>query len=73
MTMQTFTMVDISIVAGGIAGAIALILRQTQKSRCRKCSILYGCISCDRDVPDIENQKEDEEKTTISIKTDTNV
>ena len=64
MTMQTFTMVDISIAAGGIAGAVALILRQTQKSRCRKCSILYGCISCDRDVPDdIEKGEEDEDKT----------
>jgi len=57
MTIQTFTILELATAAGGVAGAIALILKQTQQSKCKKCSICCGVCKCDREITnDIENQ-----------------
>lgn len=62
MTIQPFTILELATAAGGVAGAIALILKQTQQSRCRKCSCCCGIAKCDREIPDVENQIEEEKK-----------
>ena len=65
MTIAQFTILELATAAGGVAGAIALILKQTQQSKCKKCSFCCGLCKCDRQVErerDIENQIENEEK-----------
>lgn len=58
--IQTFTILELATAAGGVAGAVALILKQTQQSRCRNMSCCCGICKCDREIADIENQIENE-------------
>ena len=60
MGLTSFNIIELSTASATILGAIAMLLAQTQKSRCKKCRMCCGCIDCDRDVPDIENQITDE-------------
>jgi hypothetical protein len=60
MTLSQFNIIELSTASATILGAIAMLLAQTQKSKCKKCMFCFGCLSCDREVqPDIENQLED--------------
>ena len=58
MTIAEFTILELAGAVATIGGAVAVILKQGQQSRCKTCSIC--CFKCDRDVPhqaaDIENQ-----------------
>ena len=60
MTIQPFTILELATAAGGVAGAVALILKQTQQSKCRRCSVCCGFCRCDREIGDIENQNDNE-------------
>jgi len=56
MTLTSFNIIELSTACVTIAGGIALILKQVQQSRCKKCNVCY-LIRCEREVPtDIENQ-----------------
>ena len=51
MTIQPFTILELATAGTALAGAIALILRQVQHSRCRTCSMCCGAVQCERQVP----------------------
>lgn len=59
MTLTSFNIIELSTACVTIAGGIALILKQVQQSRCKKCNVCY-LIKCERDVPDIENQNDND-------------
>lgn len=60
--IQTFTILELATAAGGVGAAVGLILKQIQQSRCRNMSCCCGICKCDREIADIENQIEDENK-----------
>jgi hypothetical protein len=54
MTIQPFTILELATAGTALAGAIALILRQVQNSKCKTCNCCW-CIKCEREVPHEEN------------------
>lgn len=72
MTLSQFNIIELSTASATILGAIAMLLAQTQKSKCKKCKMCCGCVECDRELNteegtgDIENQLENAEDETKS-------
>ena len=57
MGLTQFNIIELSTASATILGAIAMLLAQTQKSKCKKCKLCCGCVECDRELnADIENQ-----------------
>lgn len=52
--LQPFTILELATCGTALAGAVALVLRQIQNSKCKTCSCCW-CIKCDREVPHEEN------------------
>jgi hypothetical protein len=50
MTIQPFTILELATAGTALAGAVALILRQVQNSKCKTCNCCW-CIKCEREVP----------------------
>lgn len=50
MTIQPFTILELATAGTALAGAVALILKQVQNSKCKTCNCCW-CIKCEREVP----------------------
>lgn len=51
MGLSQFNIIELSTAVMTIAGAIALVLKTTQQSRCKTCSMCWGMNKCDRELP----------------------
>lgn len=51
--METFSLGELSVAVVTIAGAIAVLLKASQHSRCTKINLCYF-VSCERDVTEEE-------------------
>ncbi len=51
MTLSTFNITELGVFSASILGAIALLIKQIQNSRCKNCSVCWGFCNCDREVP----------------------
>ena len=51
MTLSTFTIGELAVFTGSVLAGLGVLVSRTQQSRCRKCSVCYGCLNCERDVP----------------------
>ena len=60
MTLSEFNIIELSTSVATIFGAIGMLLAVTQKSRCKNLRCCFGCCVCEREIPDIENQIENE-------------
>ena len=58
MTLTSFNIIELSTAAATILGAFAMLLAQTQKSKCKNLKICWGCIVCDRAVDAIPAEEE---------------
>ena len=69
MTLTSFNIIELSTAAATILGAFAMLLAQTQKSKCRNLKICWGCVVCDRAVPDavIEEELKDLESGEVDV------
>jgi len=50
MTLTTFNITELGVFTTLVLGSVALIIKQTQKSRCRTFSCLWGLFQCERDL-----------------------
>ena len=53
MTLTTFNLAELGVFVVSVCGAVALIIKQIQNSRCKKCGVCFGLVTCDRDVPTV--------------------
>ena len=58
MTLTSFNIIELSTASGTILAAVAMLLAQTQKSKCKNLKICWGCIVCDRTVDAIIEEEE---------------
>ena len=58
MTLTSFNIIELSTAAATILGAFAMLLAQTQKSKCKNLRICWGCVVCDRTVDAIPAEEE---------------
>tara|TARA_R110000751_G_scaffold50756_1_gene111896 strand:- start:272 stop:589 length:318 start_codon:yes stop_codon:yes gene_type:complete len=61
MTLTSFNIIELSTASGTILAAVAMLLAQTQKSKCKNLKICWGCIVCDRTVDDVKEEEEEED------------
>ena len=61
MTLSEFNIIELSTSVATIFGALGMLLAVTQKSRCKNLRCCFGCCVCEREVPDIENQIDEDE------------
>lgn len=55
MGLSAFNITELGVFSASVLGAIAMLLKQIQNSKCKNCSICWGACKCDRVVPpDIE-------------------
>jgi hypothetical protein len=62
MEVETITMIELSLFITSIIGALVLLLKQLQQSKCNKVNCL--CINCERDSSFNENNNNDIERNT---------
>lgn len=71
MTLTSFNIIELSTASATILGAFAMLLAQTQKSKCKNLKICWGCMVCDRTIDavieeenleDLESGKQDVER-----------
>ncbi len=73
MTLSTFTIGELAVFTGSVLAGLGVLVSRTQQSRCRKCSVCYGCLNCEREVssplPVVQpsEEQEDEEKQNDKI------
>lgn len=68
MTLTSFNIIELSTASATILGALAMLLAQTQKSKCRNLKCCCGLIVCDRVVPeDKEGEEEEEEQVNTEV------
>ena len=65
MEVETITMIELSLFITSIIGALVLLLKQLQQSKCNKVSCL--CINCERDSSFNDTEKDIENGTDIPI------
>ncbi len=71
MTLTSFNIIELSTFCVSVLGGIAMLLAQTQKSKCRNLKCCCGLIVCDRVVgEDNEEQVLEEEKIDITVDDD---
>lgn len=58
MTLTSFNIIELSTFVCSVVGAIAMLLGQTQKSKCKNLRCCWGCIVCDRTVDAIIEEEE---------------
>jgi len=51
MGLSGFNITELGVFSASVLGAIAMLLKQIQHSRCKKCSVCWGLCKCDRVVP----------------------
>ena len=50
MTIQPFTILELATAGTALAGAVAIVLKQVQNSKCKTCNCCW-CVRCEREVP----------------------
>ena len=60
MTLSSFNITELGVFSASVLGSIAILMKQIQKSKCKDCSVCYGCVKCTRQVQD-ENENENDE------------
>ena len=50
MTLTSFNIIELSTFCVSVLGGVAMLLAQTQKSKCKNLKICWGCVVCDRTV-----------------------
>jgi len=58
MGLTSFNIIELSTAAATILGAFAMLLAQSQKSKCRNLKCCCGLIVCDRVVPEDKGEEE---------------
>jgi hypothetical protein len=62
-------LIEISLVVTAIIASVSLcfskIIRDSQHSRCKNINFGFGCVKCDRDVSNIEEEQEEDETPEI--------
>ncbi len=58
MTLTSFNIIELSTASATILGAIAMLLAQTQKSKCKNLKCCCGLIICDRVVPEDKEEEQ---------------
>jgi len=61
MTLTSFNIIELSTASGTILAAVAMLLAQTQKSKCKNLKCCWGCIVCDRTVDAFIEEEEEED------------
>ena len=61
MGLSTFNITELGVFSAPVLGAIAMLLKQIQHSRCKKCSVCWGLCKCDRVVP------KDDDEVSIEV------
>jgi len=67
MTLTSFNIIELSTASGTILAAVAMLLAQTQKSKCKNLKICWGCIVCDRTVDGVIEEEDEEENTEVDL------
>jgi len=67
MAIQNFSILELATAMGGFGAAIALILRQVQRSRCSKCTICWGLFRCDRVVGAAPTKQEQDLEVGVNV------
>ena len=73
MTLTSFNIIELSTASATILGAIAMLLAQTQKSKCKNLKCCCGLIVCDRVIVEdneeqvLEDNGEDLEKGEVDV------
>lgn len=49
--MESYQIGELGVFVVSVLGSVAVVLKASQSSRCRECSIFWGCASCERDPP----------------------
>ena len=65
MEVETITMIELSLFITSIIGALVILLKQLQQSKCNKVNCL--CINCERDSSFNDNNNDIETGTDIPI------
>jgi basic membrane lipoprotein Med (substrate-binding protein (PBP1-ABC) superfamily) len=63
MEVETITMIELSLFITSIIGALVLLLKQLQQSKCNKVSCL--CINCERDSSFNDNNEINDAESNI--------
>ena len=58
MTLTSFNIIELSTFCVSVLGGVAMLLAQTQKSKCKNLKICWGCVVCDRKIDDIPAEVE---------------
>lgn len=61
MVMETYSLTEVSITAVAVIGACGSFLVILERSRCSVISLCYGFIKCDRNVPNVPDDSDDED------------
>jgi len=61
MTLTSFNIIELSTASATILGAIAMLLAQSQKSKCKNLKCCCGLIVCDRVVPEDKEEEQVED------------
>jgi len=67
MTLTSFNIIELSTFVVSILGATALVIKQTQSSKCKSCKICFGLLSCERDIENQDQVPEQEINNNVNI------
>lgn len=70
MTLTSFNIIELSTAAATILGAIAMLLAQTQKSKCKNLKCCCGLIVCDRVVAEDNEEQVLEDNGEVNTEVD---
>lgn len=72
MTLTSFNIIELSTFCVSVLGGVAMLLAQTQKSKCKNLRCCWGCVVCDRAVDTVQAEavEEEEEEDLESGKVD---
>lgn len=61
MTLTSFNIIELSTFCVSVLGGVAMLLAQTQKSKCKNLRCCWGCVVCDRAVDAVIDEEDGED------------